>query len=242
MITIDSNTKVKDIIEYDESLSQLLFKNGLDVCCGGNKPFLATCAELQISSDSLIEELKTHIQNKGNAKPNEENMKLDDLVNHILSEYHDTSREIIMTVESILPIVIHKHGGKFPFLNELGNVVYSLFKEYSVHLLKEEQILFPYIFSLLEADKNNLMPANQMCGKIYGPINVMRNDHEQIDQYLKTISSITNNFTPPEGACNKFRLVYQNLEKFYQDTQRHVNAENNILFTKAIKLEEQVCR
>lgn len=45
---------------------------------------------------------------------------------------------------------------------------------------------------------------------------------------------MTNDFTPPEGACGTYRLVYQRLEALESDLFEHIHLENNILFPRAI--------
>ena len=41
-------------------------------------------------------------------------------------------------------------------------------------------------------------------------------------------------FTPPEGACGTYRLVYNRLEALESDLFEHIHVENNILFPRAI--------
>ncbi|WP_311196080.1 hemerythrin domain-containing protein [Antarcticibacterium sp. 1MA-6-2] len=56
---------------------------------------------------------------------------------------------------------------------------------------------------------------------------------------FKKISTLSNNFTPPPGACNTYRAFYAKLEEFEQDLHQHVHLENNILFPKAIALGKE---
>ncbi|MCB0616560.1 MAG: hemerythrin domain-containing protein, partial [Phaeodactylibacter sp.] len=51
------------------------------------------------------------------------------------------------------------------------------------------------------------------------------------------IRELSNGFTPPEGACNTYRVLYALLEEFEEDLHRHVHLENNILFPQAVELE-----
>ena len=45
---------------------------------------------------------------------------------------------------------------------------------------------------------------------------------------------------PPEGACNTFIAMYAKLKEFQDDLFQHIHLENNILFPKAIILEEEL--
>jgi regulator of cell morphogenesis and NO signaling len=66
----------------------------------------------------------------------------------------------------------------------------------------------------------------------------MENEHENAGDIFKTIAKLSNNYTPPEDACNTFRALYAKLAEFEQDLHQHIHLENNILFPKAILLEQ----
>lgn len=66
----------------------------------------------------------------------------------------------------------------------------------------------------------------------------MEHEHETVGDLLKKIALISNNYTPPEWACNTFKTLYAKLDEFEQDLHIHVHLENNILFPKAIQIEK----
>ena len=82
-----------------------------------------------------------------------------------------------------------------------------------------------------------MLPASPF-GTVNNPIGMMETEHESAGDIFKTIALLTNNYTPPEGACNTFRALYAKLEEFEQDLHKHIHLENNILFPEAIKLEQ----
>mgnify|MGYP000623795958 CR=1 FL=1 len=46
------------------------------------------------------------------------------------------------------------------------------------------------------------------------------------------ISCLTNDITPPMGACNTWRALYTGLRSFRDDLIQHIHTENNILFER----------
>ena len=69
---------------------------------------------------------------------------------------------------------------------------------------------------------------------------MMEDEHENAGDIFKRIAELSNDYTPPEEACNTFRALYSKLEEFEQDLHHHIHLENNILFPKSIKLEKQL--
>jgi regulator of cell morphogenesis and NO signaling len=71
-------------------------------------------------------------------------------------------------------------------------------------------------------------------------LEVLESEHEKAGELMFEIEALTNNFTPPEDACASYRVLFQNLEGFQNDLHKHVHLENNILFPKALVLEQQL--
>jgi regulator of cell morphogenesis and NO signaling len=68
----------------------------------------------------------------------------------------------------------------------------------------------------------------------------MEAEHTEAGDILGQIKELSNNFTPPEGACNTFRALYSKLEEYQNDLFQHIHLENNILFPKAIQFEKEL--
>jgi len=63
-------------------------------------------------------------------------------------------------------------------------------------------------------------------------------EHESAGEALREMRDLTAGYTLPAGACNTFRVLYFELEEMERDLHRHVHLENNILFPRAVALEE----
>ena len=75
-------------------------------------------------------------------------------------------------------------------------------------------------------------------GTVQNPISVMEMEHEMVGKNMEEIRMLTNNYSLPEDACASYNLLYRLLAEFEDDLHTHIHLENNILFPKALKLEE----
>jgi len=107
------------------------------------------------------------------------------------------------------------------------------------HMVKEEQILFPYIKLLVKAAKTGEKPSPAF-GSVENPVHMMEEEHDAAGAIMKQIRELSSDYQPPEGACNTYRVLYAMLEEFEENLHAHVHLENNILFPKAIAKEEEV--
>ena len=66
---------------------------------------------------------------------------------------------------------------------------------------------------------------------------MMKHEHNTEGERFRRISDLTNSYTPPEYACNTYRVTYALLREFEEDLHLHIHLENNILFPKAVRME-----
>src|SRR5262249_40012702 len=78
------------------------------------------------------------------------------------------------------------------------------------------------------------------CGSIRNPIWVMEQEHQSAGDALEQMRTITHGFTPPADACNTYRVLLGGLARLEADMHQHLHKENNMLFPRAIALEEQL--
>jgi regulator of cell morphogenesis and NO signaling len=133
--------------------------------------------------------------------------------------------------------VAEKHGENNTNLVRIAKLWQEVAAELTQHMFKEENILFPYIKRLMNAERQGdkiFMPRQAF---ISNPIRVMELEHDRAGELLKEIRALSDDYTPPLTACTTYRLSFNELREFEEDLHRHIHLENNLLFPKAIALE-----
>ena len=72
------------------------------------------------------------------------------------------------------------------------------------------------------------------CDSIENPVRIMIQEHDAVAVILQRIKTVTNNYSPPEDACESYILLFKNLNEVKTDTHLHIHKENNLLFPKAL--------
>jgi regulator of cell morphogenesis and NO signaling len=165
---------------------------------------------------------------------------LDRLCRHIEQVHHKYVRTRCREIEPILQKVLMVHGKRHPELEEISTGFEAVRNEMATHMIKEEQVLFPYITRLAEADRDGRKNARPAFGSVQNPIRVMMAEHDSSGSEMHRIRKLSLDYTPPFDACNSYRVLFKLLEEFENDLHLHVHLENNILFPKAILLEESI--
>mgnify|MGYP001419951713 CR=1 FL=1 len=231
--------KVAELVAENIKTAHIFKKYGIDFCCGGGISIQKACEKANINFEELERDLLNVDQNRDRAT-NYNSWKLDFLTDHIINVHHSYVEENIPLLIQYAAKVAKVHGERHPELLEIQNLFTLVATELSGHLRKEELILFPFIKKLVQAKIEGAGLPKAQFGTVDNPIKMMEAEHEEAGEILRKIAKLSNNYTPPEGACNTYRAFFAKLDEFEQDLHQHVHLENNILFPKALQLEKEL--
>ncbi|SMO86592.1 iron-sulfur cluster repair di-iron protein [Fodinibius sediminis] len=213
----------------------------MDFCCGGDRTVDEACQEVNINPNEVWQALK-ELETDGARQENYTEWSLDFLIDYIINNHHKFSREKLPEIGQYAKKVASVHGDRYPELQKIYYEFTKLHGDIINHLQKEEELLFPYVKRLVEAEKKGKQPKTPDFGKAANPISMMEHEHDQSGAAMEKIRELSDDFTPPDDACTTYRLLFENLEAFEKDLHKHVHLENNILFPKAIELEQSLNR
>lgn len=240
-INEQAQAKVGDFVAKDYRTADVFKKHGIDFCCGGGKSIERVCSEKHLNVEDLLGEL-----NKLGDKPTSFSSEdfntwpLDKLAAYIEYTHHSYVNENLPLIAQYAQKVEKAHGQHNPEVVEINNIWHELSEELSVHMKKEELMLFPFIKRLQKARvAGDMATLSAPFGSVNNPVRVMISEHENAGALMERIAVLSNNYTPPAHACNTYKVLYAKLQEFETDLHKHVHLENNILFPKAVLLESQ---
>ncbi|UJH90850.1 iron-sulfur cluster repair di-iron protein [Antarcticibacterium sp. 1MA-6-2] len=230
---------VADLVTENIKAAHVFKKYGIDFCCGGGITIEKACLKANVSFPDLEKDLLNLAKN-GERSTNYNSWKLDFLTDHIINVHHTYVAENIPLLLQYADRVVKVHGHHYTELQEIQDLLITVAGELSAHMKKEELILFPFIKKLVKAEAEGTEVPETHFGPVDNPIRMMEAEHEEAGDILRTIATLSNNYTPPQGACNTYRAFYAKLDEFEQDLHQHVHLENNILFPKTLKMEKEL--
>jgi regulator of cell morphogenesis and NO signaling len=235
MNALNPNTTVGDLVTEKPGRSRVFEKLGIDYCCGGKKPLGEVCREKGLDPDRVLSELESSDKASDATDTLDFNaMPLTELVEHIVTTHHAYLKQELPRLSGIIRKVVDTHGDRNPALSDLLTVFNDLAMELQSHMTKEERILFPAIKELARPNATGFS-----FGDIGHPVRVMEAEHDSAGAALEQIRQLTDNFTTPDWGCNTYRAMIDALAGLESDTHLHIHKENNILFPKAIALQEK---
>ncbi len=239
-MTVVMEKTVRELALENPSSTRVFESLGIDYCCGGNPSLGEPCRNANLSVQQVLDsldkadkaDLAKHQQRDWQIEP------LAVLIAHIQSTHHKYTREEIARLEPLFEKVCSVHGKNHPELVEIRDLFRNLAQELSAHMMKEEMILFPYIARMEAALAKKEAIARAPFGSVQNPVSMMEHEHDSAGNALRIIEAATNGYRPPADACVSYQTLYKALAIFETDLHQHIHLENNILFPRAVAIEQ----
>lgn len=234
------SSTIGGLVAEDFRKAEVFRKFGLDFCCGGGKSLKEACDEKNIDANVVAIALSEVENQQKSSQYDFNSWQLDFLADYIINIHHKYVAESLPMLDEFSAKVAEVHVDLHPEVLEIAQLFNAVAAELKMHMLKEENILFPYIKELVAAKREKTTIEPSSFGSVENVIRVMENEHVSAGGNMEKIHELSNAFTPPEDACSSYRVLFSKLEEFEKDLHQHIHLENNILFPKAIELEKEL--
>lgn len=233
---MNGNTTVAQLAVENPATIEIFERHGIDFCCHGNVPLAQAATAAGIDFDRLVAELASlPVKSADTRVWTEEPMVA--LIEHIVRTHHESTRSEIERLVRLAVKVHGVHGERHLELATVETLVKQAYDDLIPHMLKEEQVLFPYIQSMEEACTRGTSRPMPFFGTVRNPINMMLQEHDAVGELLVELRKVTADYTVPEDGCNSYRILYEGLAALENDLHVHIHLENNLLFPRAAELE-----
>ena len=191
----------------------------IDFCCHGDLDLGAAAQRRGVDVGELERALAALDAGTADAAAAPAAMDSARLIDHILSSYHEAHRHALPELIALSRKVeaVHREHPRVPA--GLWETLRRMAAELEEHMDREETALFP---ALRDGAAGTLAPS----------IARLRAEHDNQGQLVELIETMTDNFTPPEGACRSWQALYIGTARLVEDLMEHIHLENNVLFPR----------
>jgi len=238
-MSVTAEKTVRELAVENPAATRILEKLGIDYCCGGNQSLDEACRAANLPLDQVMDSLEMAEQPTRSAPKLHDWQRepLADLVAHINGTHHKYTREEIARLGPLFAKVCSVHGKNHPELVEISAIFAGLAQELTMHMMKEEMVLFPYIVRMEEAVIQNEPILPPPFGSVRNPVSMMEHEHDSAAAALRAMRQASKSYSAPPDACISYQTLYKALAEFEADLHQHIHLENNILFPRAVAME-----
>jgi len=238
-MSVTAEKTVRELAVENPAATRIFEKLGIDYCCGGNQSLDEACRAANLPLDQVLDSLDMAEQTTPSVQKLHDWQRepLADLIAHINSTHHKYTREEIARLGPLFVKVCSVHGQNHPELAEIRAIFAGLAQELTMHMMKEEMVLFPYIVRMEESVIQNEPILPPPFGSMQNPVSMMEHEHDSAGAALRAMRQASSSYSAPPDACISYQTLYKALAEFEADLHQHIHLENNILFSRAIAME-----
>lgn len=230
---------VGSVAARDYRKAEVFKKLGIDFCCGGNKTLKKASEEAGITEEELRLQLEqANVPGTKTFSHDFDKWELDFLTDYICNTHHRYIKENVSLISDLAKKVAKHHEQNHPELTNLQLNIQRFLEDMVSHMKKEEEALFPKIRQLVANKNAPGQKVNWRHGFVKNAVEMMQAEHVVAGEDLQFFHKISNNYFLPEDACNSYNLLFEKMKEFEDDLIQHIHLENNILFPKAIALDD----
>ncbi len=235
-----SQKKIKELVAENYVFASVLYYLGIEYYEFEEDSLEKVCSDKKVDLQYVVSELEKINQNE-----EIENIRLlsfpIDLVITYLKHAH------FIFIKKDLPFLVKLVNKLDSISSNLALVekeikdVFPLFVEDFVHhIYEEEDTLFEYISQLKAIEDKKKNPSTFFYK--YPNFNMQKFaiDHEVHDDEMKGIRFLMDQYPVQENSPLNVKVLFSELERFENKLKVHAKIENEVLFPKALMLEESV--
>ncbi len=220
MQPIPTDRDLARIAAEHPSAPRIFHEHGLDFCASGARPLAEACSELGLDPEAVTREIALAEAGLPEDWRPWSERPLESVVAHILRDFHRPLDPWVPRIEELMGRIVASHGAAYPALREIEEAWRALRRELIPHIMKEEQVLFPWIL----AGSGRSAAA---------PIRLMRAEHELTLDRLKKLRGLMESLEIEE-RCASWDALCKEITALEGSLFEHIHLENQVLFPRAL--------
>ncbi|HLH16060.1 MAG TPA: DUF542 domain-containing protein [Bryobacteraceae bacterium] len=205
-------------------------KYRMDYGCGGRRRFLDACLQAGLDPAGIEAEIAASESSPVESKPWKA-VSLQALIRHLVEVDHPCLRKGLIDLDRALM--------KSAVAASLQRALSRLTRELNLHLDREDAMVFPVIVRLEAAREANAVFPRPVFGSVRHPIWMMEQEHRKAAAILDEALVLARQDTPGDADRDALRSFRESLEAFEIRIYRNFHLENNILYPRAARLEQE---
>ena len=230
---------VGELVAADFRTAAVFEQFGIDFCCSGRRTLDDACRAAAADPVTVIHAL-TALPPAIDTDDDAARWPIPRLIDFIVSTHHAYVRSAMPAITRHLAKLVEVHGTRHLELPRIAAYFQQIVADLSQHMVKEEQVLFPYVRDLAEAG-DTCGRTQSPFGTVANPIRMMEREHQEVGDALRLIRELTRGYAAPDDGCTTYGITMAELRQFERDLHRHVHLENNVLFPAAMRIEQRRC-
>lgn len=234
------NKRIGELVDQDSVRAHVLFYFGIRFYEYSEHTLEQVCFERGLKIEQVLKELEAPGENFREADLPLISYPIDLIVEYLKHAHFLFVKHKLPYIGRLVECFKPEDKRFEPMAKDL-KILFPLFiEDFIHHIYEEEDTLFKYIRLLERAASGQYNPAKLYYAMERHSLQRFAMEHEAHDDEMEGIRKITNDYQLFPDAPLHVKVIYSELINFEKNLQTHARIENEILFPKAMALENKV--
>lgn len=235
MTRLEAKT-VAEVARKNDETAKVSNKYGIGYCCSGSENIRSAAATAKIGFQDLENDiLKTKSTESFLGASGFYDLQV--LIDHLILKHHIYLKETIPILKQYALVVVQAHSENNPELIQVQRLLSIVVRQLRGQMRKEELNIFPFIEEVLRTKEKGTEISRSKMDILLILLKAIKSELREAGAIFRQIRILSNNFNPPEGACNTYRTFYSKLDRFQKELQEGAHLKSNILYTQILQPE-----
>jgi regulator of cell morphogenesis and NO signaling len=234
------NKRIADLVEQDKEMAQVLFYFGIRFYEYKEETLEQVCKQCGLKVEQLVRELESPRANFQETEVPLFSYPIDLIIEYLKHSHFLFVKHRLPYIGKLVENFKANHSEYNSVEKDLKTLFPLFLEDFIHHIYEEEDTLFRYIKMLERATKGKYNPSRLYTQMEKCSLQNCAMEHEAHDDEMAGIRKITKDYYLAPDAPLHIKVIYTELINFEKSLQTHARIENQILFPKAMAIENQV--
>jgi len=238
MLRINASSRIGDFIDTSADTARLLTMLGANRKEHRSQTLGEFCAESGIDGSMLLDALLTPQPSPIDQTINWSAEPLSRLIDYIVARHHGFVRRQLLRLQLLIDRVCNTDGNRLFELRAIHEAFARVRIELQEHLVTEEEVLFPLIRGLQHYSDHR----GGFMGTVDRPLSQAGQHVDEAGANLSRLRARIADFTSVGSEPGTYQTFLAELSGLEEDLKYHFALENDVLFPRALKLEQELMK
>ena len=232
--------RISELVDENSVHAYVLYYFGIKFYEYSEKTLEQVCIERGLRVDQVLRELESPNSNFQEADLPLISYPVDLIIEYLKHAHFLFVKHKLPYIAKLIESFQANDENFDPIEKDLKSLFPLFIEDFIHHIYEEEDTLFSYIKLLEKASKGTYNPSQLYYQMERNSLQRFAMEHEAHDDEMAGIRKITKDYQMGAGAPLHVKVIYDELIAFEKTLKTHARIENEILFPKAMLLENQV--
>lgn len=232
--------RIRDLVDQDGVRAYVLYYFGIRFYEYSEQTLEQACAEKGLKLEQVLKELESPGENFQEADLPLISYPIDLIIEYLKHAHFIFVKHKLPYISRLVESFKADHADYEAVEKDLKELFPLFLEDFIHHIYEEEDTLFGYIRVLERASRGTYNPSQLYYMLEKNSLQKFAMEHEAHDDEMEGIRKITSDYAIKNATPLHVKVIYSELVAFEKSLKTHARIENEILFPKAMMLENKV--